>query len=198
MAPTCSFAYQRYLNGQVNRPLSIVMAQLRSHNKANNRVTVGGSQSLFTFSQTEETLTLRLNYWKGDDTLVFGVFGESARVFFSSDMVDASWGFSRKNGMLMNFSFNETIQASVETQNLNASTSTGREHNVSLGYATNLNPFFWGNMNSATSGWTPYYYNSSYLPVPILSHHMNLKYFNESPTPNDFSDDFVKSSPSLR
>jgi hypothetical protein len=24
---------------------------------------------------------------------------------------------------------------------------------------------------------------------------MNLKYFNESPTPNDFSDDFVKSSP---
>ncbi|WP_405327509.1 hypothetical protein [Ruminobacter sp.] len=197
MAPTCSFAYQRYLNGQVNRPLSIVMAQLRSHNRANNRVTVGGSQSLFTFSHTEETLTLRLNYWKGDDTLVFGVFGESARVFFSSDMVDASWGFSRKNGMLMNFSFNETIQASVETQNLTASTSTGREHNVSLGYATNLNPFFWGNMNSATSGWTPYYYNSSYLPVPILSHHMNLKYFNESPTPNDFSDDFVKSSPSF-
>lgn len=195
LAPTCSFSYQRYLNGEVNRPLSIVMSQLRAHSKAHNRVTVGGSIPLFTFSETDETLSLTLNYWKGDDTLVFCVPGESDKVFFSSDLVDASWGFSRKNGMLMNFSFNETIQASVETQTLGTATSTGREHNVSLGYATNLNPFFWGNMNSATSGSTPYYYNSSYLPVPILLHHMNLRYFNESPSSNDFSDDFVKSSP---
>lgn len=196
LAPICSFAYQRYLNKQVNRPLSIVMSQLRAHNKAHNRVTVGGSLPFFSFGQKEETLSLTLNCWRGDDALVFSVHGESDKVFFSSDLVDASWGFSRKNGMLLNFSFNENIQASVETQTLGNSTSTGREHNVSLGYATNLNPFFWGNMYTATSGSTPYYYNSSYLPVPILLHHMNLKYFYDSPASNEFSDDFINSSQS--
>lgn len=194
MAPVCSFAYQRYLNGQVNRPLSIMMCQLRAHNKVNNRVTVGGSLSLFSFSETSETLSLTLNYWHGDDTLVFSVFGESDKVFFSSDLVDASWGFSRKNGILVNYSFNEVIEASAETQNLTNSNSTGREHNVSLGYATNLNPFYWGYMNSATSSSTPYYYNSSYLPVPILLHQMNLKNFGESVYNNDFGDDLIKSS----
>ena len=132
LAPICSFAYQRYLNKQVNRPLSIVMSQLRAHNKAHNRVTVGGSLPFFSFGQKEETLSLTINCWRGDDALVFSVHGESDKVFFSSDLVDASWGFSRKNGMLLNFSFNENIQASVETQTLGNSTSTGREHNVSI------------------------------------------------------------------
>lgn len=179
IAPTCSFEFQDALNTYSSKPISIVMEQLRrlQTSKENNRNGFGAF-NLYTFSTTDDELSMTLNFWKGTDSMVISVPGELSRVFFSFGAVDASWGWvSRLAAMssytfmnLCNYSFNEQIQADNTTQTL-ASESVGSVSEcLSLGYPTNANPYYWGSMSAYNIGC---YANLSYYsPVAVKMHRM--------------------------
>lgn len=179
IAPTCSFEFQDALNTSSAKPLSIVMEQLRMLASAryNMRISYGGSLPLATFNTTDDEISITLNYWKGSDTLMFYVVGETSRVFFSFDAVDASFGWlTSANKTLCGYSFNEPIQADETTQTLTGNSGDSAITCLSKGYNTNLSPYFWGNMNAYNSGCyqSPWY---SYAPVSSLMHVMNCQYF---------------------
>lgn len=82
IAPTCSFEFQDALNAYSSEPMSIVMEQLRRLQtlKENNRNGLG-ALNLYTFSTTDDELSLTLNFWKGTDSMVISVPGDLSRVF---------------------------------------------------------------------------------------------------------------------
>ena len=176
IAPSCSFEFQDALNTYSSQPISIVMGQLRrlQSTKENNRRGFG-ALNLYTFSTTDDELSLTLNYWKGTDSMVISVPGELSRVFFSFDAVDASWGWL---GMMMyspsmnicNYSFSEQIQADNTTQTLNSDTAGSVSVCLSLGYPTNANPYYWGSMSAYNIAC---YTNLTYYnPVAVRMHRM--------------------------
>lgn len=179
IAPSCSFEFQDALNTYSSQPISIVMGQLRrlQSSKESNRKGFG-ALNLYTFSTTDDELSMTLNFWKGADTMVISVPGELSRVFFSFNAVDASWGWL---GMMMeatyspsmnicNYSFSEQIQADNTTQTLNSDTAGSVSKCLSLGYPTNANPYYWGSMSLYN---VACYANlSSYSPVAVRMHRM--------------------------
>ena len=178
LAPSCSFEYQDALNTYSSQPISIVMGQLRrlQSEKEDNRNGFG-ALNLYKFRTTGDELSMTLNYWKGSDTLVLYAVGETSRVFFSFDAVDASWGWV---GMMQedysssinicNYSFNEQMQADNTTQTLESDSADSVSVCMSLGYPTNANPYYWGNMNSYNIGC---YANIMYYsPVAVRMHRM--------------------------
>ena len=174
LAPCCSFDFQDSLNAYSSKSLSICLEQIRkltSSRQSNRQVTMG-SISIITFDTSSDELSLTLNYWKGSDSLVFGVSGKTDRVFFSFNSIDASWGWSLSNGKLCGYSFNEVIQAAQETQTLNSYTSSSVIECLSKGYATNFEPFWWGSMSSIGTG--TYQNNSNYCPVSNFMHMMSM------------------------
>lgn len=174
LAPCCSFDYQDSLNSYSSKPLSICLEQIRklASSRQSNRQYVMGSISIITFDTSSDELSLTLNYWKGSDSLVFGVSGKTDRVFFSFNSIDASWGWSLSNGKLCNYSFNEVIQAAQETQTVTSQTSSSVIVCLSKGYATNYEPFWWGSMSSTGVG--TYQNNSNYCPVSNFMHMMSM------------------------
>ena len=178
IAPSCSFEYQDALKTYSSQPLSIVMGQLRrlQSSKESNRNGFG-ALNLYTFSTTDDELSMTLNFWKGTDSMVISVPGELSRVFFSFSAVDASWGWvSRLAALsytfmnLCNYSFSEQMQADDTTQTL-ASESTGSVSAcLSLGYPTNANPYYWGSMSSYNVGC--YANLGYYAPVAVKMHRM--------------------------
>lgn len=179
IAPTCSFEFQDALNAYSSEPMSIVMEQLRRLQtlKENNRNGLG-ALNLYTFSTTDDELSLTLNFWKGTDSMVISVPGDLSRVFFSFDAVDASWGWL---GMMMeatysssmnicNYSFSEQIQADNTTQTLSSDTADSVSVCLSLGYPTNANTYYWGSMSAYNIGCYPN--NSNYSPVAVRMHRM--------------------------
>ena len=128
LAPSCSFEYQDTLNAYQSRDLSIISEQVRWLRTTNIslRLSVLGQIDLNTFSTSDDELSLTLNYWKGSDSIVFGVVGQTTRVFFSLNETDASWGASLSTGAVCCYSFNEVIQAATETQTLNSNSSGSR------------------------------------------------------------------------
>ena len=190
IAPTCSFEFQDALNTSSAKPISIVMEQLRmlSSTRHNIRISFGGSIPLATFNTTDDEISITLNYWKGSDTLVLYAVGETSRVFFSFDAVDASFGWlTSTNKTLCGYSFNEPIQADETTQTLTSNSAESVITCLSKGYNTNLSPFFWGSMNSNISGCYqgPWYSNA---PVPATMHIMNSQNFhtNNNPTADSY------------
>lgn len=182
IAPTCSFEFQDALNASSAKSISIVMEQLRmlASTRYNIRISFGGSMPLATFNTADDEISITLNYWKGSDTLVLYMVGETSRVFFSFDAVDASFGWlTSTNQALCGYSFNEAIQADETTQTLVTNTTDSVITCLSKGYNTNLSPFFWGSMSSYTSGCyqNPWF---SYAPVPCIMHIMNSKSFQSS------------------
>lgn len=175
LAPCCSFDFQDSLNAYSSKPLSICLEQIRklASTRQTNRRSVMGSISLITFDTSSDELSLTLNYWRGSDSLVFGVSGKTDRVFFSLNSIDASWGWSVSNGKLCNYSFNEVIQAAQETQTLGNNSISSVIECLSKGYATSYEPFWWGHMNSANTGL--YYNTSNYLPIAVIMHVMSSK-----------------------
>ena len=172
LAPCCSFAYQDALNTYSAKSLSISLGQIRKLASARqgNRTTYMGSIPLFAFDTSTDELSMTLNYWKGTDSLVFGVQGDTAKVFFSLDSNDASWGWSFNDGRLTNYSFNEVMQASNETQTLSSISASSVLVCLSKGYTTNMEPYWWGSMNSATSS---VYFGYQQVPSPIFMHKMS-------------------------
>lgn len=172
LAPCCSFAYQDALNAYSAKSLSICLKQIRK--LASSRQTVRtqymGAIPLFAFSTSTDELSMTLNYWKGTDSLVFGVQADTAKVFFSLDSNDASWGWSFNDGRINNYSFNEFIQASDETQTLTSNSASSVTVCLSKGYATNQEPYWWGNMSSVNAN---VYYGYQYVPSPIFMHRMS-------------------------
>lgn len=179
LAPSCSFEFQDALNTYSSKPISIVMEQLRRLQTSRDNIRNGfGALNLYTFSTTDDELSLTLNFWKGADTMVISVPGELSRVFFSFNAVDASWGWVSRMGNyssytfmnLCGYSFSESMQADNTTQTLNSYNEGSVSVCLSLGYPTNANPYFWGNMNV-------YYYGcyvdqSSSIPTAIQMHGM--------------------------
>ena len=156
LAPSCSFEFQDALNTYSSQPISIVMGQLRRLQSARETNRNGfGALNLYTFSTRADELSLTLNFWKGTDSMVISVTGALSRVFFSFDAVDASWGWL---GMMIvdysssmnisNYSFSEQIQADNTTQTLSSDSDGSVSECMSLGYPTNANPYYWGNMDS--------------------------------------------------
>lgn len=179
IAPTCSFEFQDALNTYLSKPISIVMEQLRNLNssKYGIRVQYGGSLPVATFNTVDDEISITLNYWKGSDTLVLYAVGETSRVFFSFDAVDASFGWlTSANKALCGYSFNEPIQADETTQTLTSDSSDSVVTCLSKGYTTNLNPYYWGNMNSYSGGcYTGPWYSGA--PVSCRLHIMNSQNF---------------------
>lgn len=197
VSPTCSFEYQNYLNTASSQPMSILALQLRSvaTSSDNGRLNSGGSLSMFTFSTTENELSLTINYWKGTDSLVLCVLSKKERLFFSFDNEDASFGYlsSYSNYKpLVNYSFNEVIQANTSTQTLSDPGSDSVVVCLAMGYATNANPYFWGRMNAGSN------YTSSYIPTAIRMHSMNTNDGNISTQPNDYYSDYMMATDSNR
>ena len=173
LAPCCSFDYQDSLNSYSSKPLSICIEQIRKLASARqtNRLSTLGSISLITFDTSSDELSLTLNYWRGSDSLVFGVSGKTDRVFFSLNSIDASWGWSVSTGKLCNYSFNEIMQAAQETQTLSSNSISSVIACLSKGYATSYEPFWWGHMDSAYSGF--YYNTTNYCPIAVIMHVMS-------------------------
>lgn len=177
LAPSCSFEYQDTLNTYSSKPISIVMEQLRRLQSAKESWRNGfGALNLYTFSTTDDELSMTLNYWKGSDSMVISVPGEFSRVFFSFDAVDASWGWIGKiqgyssSRNICNYSFNEQMQADNTTQTLGSDTADSVSVCMSLGYPTNANPYFWGSMSAYNTGC--YATLSYYSPVAVRMHRM--------------------------
>ena len=139
LAPCCSFAYQDALNTYSARNISICLEQIRNLASArqSTRTECMGAIPLFKFNTSDDEISMTLKYWKGSDSLVFGVQGDTAKVFFSFDSQDASWGWSFNYGNLNNYSFNEIIQASYETQTLRTYAENSTAVCLSNGYTTN-------------------------------------------------------------
>ena len=175
LAPCCSFDYQDSLNAYSSKPLSICLEQIRklASTRQTNRLYTLGSISLITFDTSSDELSLTLNYWRGSDSLVFGVSGKTDRVFFSLNSIDASWGWSVSNGKLCNYSFNEVIQAAQETQTLGSNSISSVIKCLSKGYATSYEPFWWGHMDSVYSGL--YYNTTNYCPIAVIMHVMSSR-----------------------
>lgn len=190
VSPTCSFEYQDYLNTASAQPVSILAIQLRSavNTSENNRIQYGGALSMFTFSTTENVLSLTINYWKGTDALVLCVPGKRERLFFSFGNEDESFGYLSSYSnykSLINYSFNEVMQANTSTQTLSSESSDSVTDCLAMGYATNANPYFWGRMNSGSSNYT-----LSYIPVAVRMHLMNTNDSNISLIANDYFIDY--------
>lgn len=197
VSPTCSFEYQDYLNTASAQPMSILALQLRStaSSTENNRTAVGGSLSMFTFNITDSVLSLTINYWKGVDSLVLSVSGKTERLFFSFDNEDSSFGYlsSYSNYKpLVNYSFNEIIQANISTQTLTSADVNSVTDCLAMGYATNANPYYWGRMNSSSN------YTSSIIPIVVRMHSMNTNDGNISTQPNDYYADYMMETDSTR
>lgn len=175
LAPCCSFDYQDSLNSYSSMPLSICLEQIRklASSRQETKLSVMGSISIITFDTSSDELSLTLNYWRGSDSLVFGVSGKTDRVFFSLNSIDASWGWSVSNGELCGYSFNEVIQAAQETQTLYNNSQSSVIECLSKGYATSFEPFWWGSMDSEYSG--VYYDSTYYSPVAIIMHVMSSR-----------------------
>lgn len=174
IAPSCSFEFQDARNTYSSQPISIVMGQLRrlQSTKENNRNGFG-ALNLYTFSSTDDELSMTLNYWKGSDSMIISVPGALSKVFFSFDAVDASWGWLGDMSSSMNicnYSFSESMQADNTTQTLSSDTAGSVSVCLSLGYPTNANPYFWGNMNNSYTGC--YANNGYYSPVAVRMHRM--------------------------
>lgn len=181
LAPSCSFEFQDALNTYSSQPISIVMEQLRrlQSAKENNRKGFG-ALNLYTFSTTDDELSLTLNFWKGTDSMVISVPGGLSRLFFSFDAVDASWGWlgmtqetSYSPSMnICNYSFSEKIQADNTTQTQTRSSDNAGSVSwcLSLGYPTNAYPYYWGSMSSYNMAC--YVNLSSYSPVAVRMHRM--------------------------
>ena len=186
LAPCCSFDYQDSLNAYSSKSFSICLEQIRklASSRQTLKQSVMGSISIITFDTSSDELSLTLNYWKGSDSLVFGVSGKTDRVFFSLNSIDASWGWSVSNGRLCNYSFNEVIQAAQDTQTLSSNSISSVIECLSKGYATSFEPFWWGSMNNAYTG---VYYNSrDYSPIAIIMHVMDSNYADTMGIPDKF------------
>lgn len=195
LAPCCSFAYQDALNAYSAKSISICLEQIRKLASArqSNRTYYMGSIPLFAFNTSADELSMTLNYWKGTDSLIFGVQGDTAKVFFSLDSSDASWGWSFDDGRLNNYSFNEVMQASNETQTLTSNAVSSTAVCLSKGYATNHEPYWWGGMSNANSG---VYYGYQYMPLPIFMHKMSSPstLVSGSVAPDNFGVQMISSS----
>lgn len=179
IAPSCSFEFQDALNAYSSKPMSIVMEQLRRLQTSRDNIRNGyGALNLYTFSTTDDELSMTLNFWKGTDSMVISVPVELSRVFFSFNAVDASWGwvsrmtkYSSYTYMnLCNYSFNELMQADNTTQTLSSYNAGSVSECLSLGYPTNVNPHFWGDMNLIYR--TCYVDSGSPIPVAVNMHRM--------------------------
>ena len=176
LAPSCSFEYQDTLNAYQSMSLSIISEQVRWLRTANvsNRLSVLGQIDINTFSTSDDELSLTLNYWKGSDSIVFGVVGQTTRVFFSLNETDASWGASLSTGEVCCYSFNEVIQAANETQTLTAYSAGSLLSCLAKGYASNVEPYWWGNMSSYNS-WGYSSGLTQTMPSAVKMHSMNNK-----------------------
>lgn len=177
IAPSCSFEFQDALNTYSSKPISIVMEQLRRLQSAKENYRNGfGALNLYTFSTTDDELSMTLNYWKGSDSMVISVPGELSRVFFSFDAVDASWGWMgviqgySSSSNICNYSFSEAMQADNTTQTLSSYAEGSVSACLSLGYPTNANPYYWGSMSAYNTGC--YANHIYYSPVAVMMHRM--------------------------
>lgn len=182
IAPSCSFEYQDALNTYSSKPISIVMEQLRRLQTSRDTIRNGfGALNLYTFSTTDDELSMTLNFWKGTDSMVISVPGGLSRVFFSFDAVDASWGWVSRMGSYSSYTFMnlcgysvcESMQADNTTQNLTSYSERAVSECLSFGYPTNANPYFWGSMNVYNYGC--YADQNSSSPIAIKMHRMCLE-----------------------
>lgn len=172
LAPSCSFEYQDTLNAYQSRYLSIISEQVRwlRSGYIDYRKTAMGQLDLFSFSTVDDELSVTLNYWRGSDSLVFGVNGKTERVFMSMDSEDSCWGWSlTAYNKICCYSFNEIMQAANETQTLNSYQEASAVQCLAKGYACNCEPFWWGSMSSYGQ-WGYITPLSSSMPVPIRQH----------------------------
>lgn len=150
-APTSSFAKAVELNTATPRGRSIPQVQLRSVRQNDYRVAQKGAIDFFTFPTNVDELVVELEYWKSATTLVLGSKLHKRFMYFTAPTESTTGGFGFTSDVYSSqypytgacfYSFYEPLQASAD-QPINQGTPS-MELCLTYNYATNHNPFYWG------------------------------------------------------
>lgn len=163
--PTNDMRYGSSNLGNYGRLPTVQLRKLNS-SKETNRDKYIGNVKLYRFGQSANTLSISINYWKSQDTLVL-ITGLATLV------IDRNSCMYKKNGTYASFHFglNDDFLISDASYSYSA-----RNENVSsnyqLNYAMSFNPFFI-KYSSSTGIWDRPD-NAVYCPTSILCHKMSL------------------------
>ena len=177
--PTNDMRYGASNLGNYGRLPTAQLRKLQSE-KETNRNKYLGNIKLYQFDRSANTLSLSINYWKNQDTLVLTT-GQAALVI---DRHSCMYKNSGSYGAL-HFGFNDDFLISDASYSYSA-----RNENVSsnyqLNYAMSFNPFFI--KYSSSMGIWDRPDNAVYVPTSILCHKMFLcQQINENSIPLDIS-----------
>lgn len=194
-APIASIAKQKEVNAITARDRSIQFCQLRDLELNSRRVSSLGAVQLASFSTSDDTLSLTIEYWKGACTLVLSTPNTKQCMFFTSASSTSVSGFGYINtsdtissGGDVNstdfgcalYSFSELCPVSTK-QHASPTTSSITEC-LAQKYASNLDIYYWfGN----TPTWAVY--ESTNVaggyggpPVAVALHRTPIKTYAEN------------------
>ena len=177
IAPTISMTKQRELNTLQARALSIVMEQLRRHNRASTREeSARTSLDLATFDTTAATVSVTFYWYRGANALIISrsntgdyTYSENTpKLIFTYSGENDTFAHINFEKCLAEYSFREPVPVDVNTQNL----TRWRGEETCLGYHTggNIDPYFWGNMTSYSADGAKYNSAAAATPRDLLAH----------------------------
>ena len=195
-APICSIVKQKDVNAITSRVRSIQFCQLRDLEKNSNRVNFLGAIELASFSTSDDTLSLTIEYWKGAYTLVLSTPHTMNCMFFTSasstsvagfgytntsDTISSGGDITSNNYGCALYSFSE--RCPVSTQQPTSPINTPISSCLAQNYASNLDIYYWfGNSSSY------YVYETTDItsggggsgPVAIALHRTSIKTYAEN------------------
>lgn len=197
-APICSIAKQKEVNDITARDRSIQFCQLRDIGKNSNRVVCLGAVELVSFSTSgdtsDDTLSLTIEYWKGEYTLVLSTPHTKDCMFFTSasstsvsgfgyihtsDTISSGGDINSNNFGCALYSFSE--RCPVSTKQPVSPIDSSITECLAQNYASNLDIYYWfGN----ESNW--YVYEAIDItktygpPVAVYLHRTPIKTYAEN------------------
>lgn len=175
--PTNDMRYGPSNLGNYGRLPTVQLRKLNS-SKETTRNDYLGNVKLYQFDQSANTLSISINYWKSQDTLVL-ITG------FAALVIDRNSCLYQNNGSYgsLHFGFNDDFLISDASYSYSAR-NEDVSSNYQLNYAMTFNPFFI--RYSASMGIWDRPNNAVYTPTSILCHKMFLcQQINENFIPLD-------------
>ena len=197
-APICSIAKQKEVNDITARDRSIQFCQLRDIIRNSNRVRCLGAVELASFSTSgnpsDDTLSLTIEYWKGECTLVLSTPYTMNCIFFTSASSTSVSGFGYINtsdtissGGDINsntfgcalYSFSELCP--VSTEQPVSPTARSITECLAQNYASNLDIYYWFSNLSNYGVYESTNINDAYGPtVAVALHRTPIKTYAEN------------------
>lgn len=197
-APICSIAKQKEVNNITARDRSIQFCQLRDVDHNSNRVKCLGAVELASFSTSgnpsDDTLSLTIDYWKGEYTLVLSTPHTKDCMFFTSASSTSVSGFGYihtsdtiSSGGNINsndfgcalYSFSE--QCPVSTEQPVSSKNRSITECLAQNYASNLDIYYWFGNEPSWYVYEAIGIDSQYgPPVAVSFHRTPIKTYAEN------------------